>query len=104
MSVFLEALVGAAAVAIVGGVITLVKLMFTVVNKLGKMESTMRTFGASIEAVYRALPWLIKSSRHVNIALRGIGANGSTEKSDQCLDMADETLDRRMAERSGEVA
>jgi len=104
LNLFLQGLIGAAAVTVVAGVVAIVKLMFTVVSKLSKMESTMRTFGASIEAIYRTVPWLIKSSRHVNVALRGIGANGSTERSDQCLDEADKTLDRRLAERAGEVA
>lgn len=94
---FQDAAIGAVAVSLVAGIIA-------VVRTLTKMTHEFRSIGPSMQAMYRIQPLLIRAQRHQNAALRELGANGPTVKSDECLDEADALLDRRLAERVGGCA
>lgn len=97
MTLFLEALIGAAATALVAGIIAAVRL-------LAGMARDVRSLGPSMQAIYAIQPHLIRATRYQNAALKEIGANGSTEEANKCLDAAEECLDRRLVERVGGCA
>jgi hypothetical protein len=97
-STFIEAAVGAAAVAIVAG-------SFKGVQLLSKMQRDLKTFGPSLQALYRVQPHVLDALQYQNAALREIGANGSTECADDAIRAGRKVLERRLEERiGGEVA
>ena len=88
--------------AIAGGLGGLVLVGFVAIGKLLlRISHDIRHLGPSLEAVYSTLPWLLRATRYQNAALKELGANGSTARSDACLDEAEKNLDRRLAEREG---
>ena len=97
MTPFLEALAAAVAAALVAGMIAAVRILVG-------MARDVRSLGPSMQALYSIQPHLIRATRYQNAALREIGANGSTEEADKCLNAAEECLDRRLVERVGGCA
>ena len=97
MSVFIQGVITAAAGALVLGIIAAIKL-------LSRMAADVKSLGPSMQALYSIQPHLIRATRYQNAALREIGANGSTEEADKCLNAAEECLDRRLVERVGGCA
>ena len=97
MTPFLEALLAAVAASLVAGVIAVVRLLVG-------MARDVKSLGPSMQALYAIQPHLIRATRYQNAALKEIGANGSTEEANKCLDAAEECLDRRLVERVGGCA
>ena len=97
MSVFIQGVITAAAGAFVLGIIAAIKL-------LSRMATDVKSLSPSMQALYSIQPHLIRATRYQNAALREIGANGSTEEADKCLNAAEECLDRRLVERVGGCA
>ena len=97
MSVFIEAVIIATAGLLVTGIAS-------IVGMLNQMSRDVRSLGPSMQALYAIQPYIIRATRYQNAALKELGANGSTEKSDACLDEAEAALDRRLAERVGGCA
>ena len=88
--------------ALVSGIAGMMLVGFVAIGKmLLRISRDVAHLGPSLEAVYGTLPWLVRATRHQNAALKELGANGSTVKSDNCLDEAEKTLDRRLAAREG---
>ena len=88
--------------AIAGGLGGLVLVGFVAIGKLLlRISHDIRHLGPSLEAVYSTLPWLLRATRYQNAAMKELGANGSTIRSDECLDKAEAALDRRLAAREG---
>jgi hypothetical protein len=93
-----EAIITAAiGVAVAGfgtGIVALVRL-------LTRISRDVASLGPSVQALYAIQPCVIKALRYQNAAFRELGANGSTDRSNECLDEAEKNLDRRLIERVG---
>ena len=85
MSIFTEAVIAATAGIVVTGTMIAVKTLLA-------MRRDIVGFSPSMMALAQIQPLLIRATRHQNAALREIGANGSTTRSDSCLDEAEEVL------------
>lgn len=90
----LEAIATAAGAAILAGLVAIVRMLFDIKRNIGHLVPSM-------QAIYTMQPYLIKATRYQNQALKELGANGSTERSDACLDEAERQLDRRLVARVG---
>lgn len=90
----LTALVGVVVTGMAGGLVALIKM-------LSRVARDVAALGPSMQALYQIQPHIIRATRHQNAALKELGANGSTVKSDECLDAAESCLDRRLVERVG---
>lgn len=97
----LETIIATAITTATGAIVT---GTIVAVGKLGAMMRLVESLSASVQAVYLVQPHLIRAMRHYSTALKESGANGSTEKANECLDEADRALDRRLAERVGGAA
>lgn len=84
----------AAGGAVLAGSIAVVKMMMG-------MSRDVKSFGPSIQALYRVQPYVLDSLEYQNAALREIGANGSTEKADAAIRDGRKVLERRLEERVG---
>jgi len=97
MSIFIEATIVATAGLLVTGLVS-------IAGMLTRVSRDLRSIGPSMQALYAIQPYIIKATRFQNAALKELGANGSTVRSDACLDEAEAALDRRLAERVGGCA
>ena len=87
MEQFADGLVAAFAGLIAAGFFTVIRMLFA-------MRRDVRSFSYTIQAIAEIQPSLFKATRHQNAALREIGANGATERSDACIDEAEKTWNR----------
>lgn len=90
MSEFLSGVIAAAATTTVAGVLIIARTMFA-------MRRDVVKFSATIQAMARSQPYMLKGLRFQNEALREIGANGATEKADRCIDEAERVYDELQA-------
>lgn len=91
----LEAIATAAGAAILAGLVAIVRMLFDIKRGVAKLTP-------SVQALYAIQPYIIDATRYQNKALQELGANGSTEKSDGCLDQAVEIYRGRTVESIGE--
>lgn len=88
---------------LVGLLLLAIPALFVAIRRLNKtLRSIHRDvvgFSPSIQAIATIQPLLIRATRYQNAALRELGANGSTEKSNACLDEADSELDRLLVKK-----
>ena len=94
MSIFVEATIVATAGLLVTGIVSIFKMVVD-------MSRDVKSLKPSMTALYDIQPHIIRATRFQNAALKELGANGSTTRSDECLDVAESKLDRRLAERVG---
>jgi hypothetical protein len=97
----MDQFISAVIVAVAGIFVTAV---FQSVRILADMRREVKSLGPSMQALYAIQPHIIRATRFQNAALKELGANGSTIKSDECLDVAEAHLDRRLTERVGGCA
>ncbi|MBL8965403.1 MAG: hypothetical protein JNG85_00260 [Spirochaetaceae bacterium] len=94
MPYFVEAAIGTASAAVVGAAIVIVRTLFA-------MRRDVVGYGVTIKALTLGLRHVSSATRHQNFALQDLGANGSTEKSNACLDKADAVFDGLLADKVG---
>ena len=94
MSIAIEAVIAATAGIVVTGTMIAVKTLLA-------MRRDIVGFSPSLKSLVEIQPLLIRATRHQNAALREIGANGSTTRSDGCLDEAEEVLGILLVEKVG---
>lgn len=87
MEVFADGLIAAFAGLTATGFFIMIRTLFA-------MRRDVRSFSHTIQAIAEIQPSLFKATRHQNAALREIGANGATERSDACIDEAEKTWNR----------
>jgi len=80
--------------SLIGGLGWAVKLLL-------KMSHQVEGLSASMRTVYQTQLYMIESDKCQNEALRGIGANGMTRRSDELLDKAAGCFDTRLLEKVG---
>jgi hypothetical protein len=88
----------AALVALGGGLFTGI---VWIIRMLMKISALMRHMGPSVEVLYRIQPFMSRAIRHQNAALKELGADGSTDDSNACLDRVEVLLGERLADREG---
>ena len=89
-----DAVIVAVAGAFVSGLVYIVKLLVTI-------SRDVKSFGPSIQALYRVQPFVLDALEYQNSALREVGANGSTIKADDAVRKGRECLERMLEERVG---
>lgn len=87
---FIQAVVVAFGTMFAGGLVFIIKLLM-------KVSHDMKSIGPSVKTLYRIQPYLTNAIRHQNSAFRELGANGSTVKSNECLDEVDKLLNQKLA-------
>jgi len=85
-----EAVVVALGGMLAVGVVSIIRLLIGIAHD-------MRYLVPSVKTLYTIQPYLGKALRHQNSALRELGANGSTERSNECLDDVDRILNEKLA-------
>jgi len=90
---FLQAVVVALGTAFVTGLFLAVKLLANIAHGMKYMVPSVRT-------LYQIQPYLTEAIRYQNSAFKELGANGSTIKSNECLDEVDKILNKKLAENS----
>lgn len=90
---FMEAIVVAFGGSFTVGIIWIIKMLLRIAHDMRAMVPSMRT-------LYRIQPYLAEAIRFQNAALVELGANGSTEKSNACLDEVDRVLNEKLADNS----
>jgi hypothetical protein len=90
----LEAIATAAGAAILAGLVAIVRMLIGIKGSLDHLVP-------SVMALYDIQFELIEAGRCNNESLTKLGANGSTDKGNACLDRAESKLNRRLVERVG---
>lgn len=93
----IAALIGLVVTGLGAGIVALVRM-------LSRISRDVSALGPSMRAIYEMQPYMLKATRYQNAALKELGANGSTEKSNECLDAAEACLDRQLVEHVGGCA
>lgn len=90
---FTEAVVAGLGGSLALGMIFVIRLLF-------KIGQGMKHIGPSVQTLYEIQPYLAEAIRHQNSAFKELGANGSTVKSNECLDEVDKILRSKLAHNS----
>lgn len=77
--------------------------LWHIIRLLVKVQRALDHLGPSMETLYTLQPYVLKTLRHQTAALREIGANGSTEKADECIDEAEKIINQRHAKLESEL-
>lgn len=85
-----EAVVVALGGMLAVGVVSIIRLLIGIAHD-------MQFLVPSVKTLYTIQPYLGSALRHQNAALRELGANGSTERSNACLDDVDRILNEKLA-------
>lgn len=91
-----EAIIAGVAGAILFGIGWVIRLLI-------KMDRALTHLAGSTETTYRIWPYITGALRHQNGALKEVGANGSVEKANACLDEVDRLLSKRHADLEGQL-
>lgn len=91
---FFEAIVGIVAGALCLGMVRTIKL-------LARMQRALDHLGPSVETIYMLFPFIIRTLGHQNDSLKEVGANGSTDKANECISEAEKLLEKRHAALEG---
>lgn len=91
--IFIEAIMVAFGGALAAGIIAIIRL-------LSSISRDMKCVVPSVRTLYEIQPCLTNAIRHQNAAFKELGANGSTIKSDECLDEVDRILVSKLANNS----
>ena len=94
MSTVVETVIGVAGLGVLGALLIMVKTLFA-------MRRDVVSYGKTLSALVRSLGDLITANRLQNFMLKGMGANGATDKADECLDSADKELRALLSESVG---
>ena len=92
-TVFLEAVVVGLGGSLALGMIWVIKMLIRIAHD-------MRHLVPSVSTLYEIQPYLAQASRHQNTSLKELGANGSTDESNKCLDEVDRILRSKLASNS----
>lgn len=90
---FAEAVVAGLGGSFAFGMIWIIRMLIKIINGMKHLVPSMQT-------LYEIQPYLAEAIRHQNSAFKELGANGSTVKSNECLDEVDKILRSKLAHGS----